>query len=137
MPKVDYTTISGPERQRMVRDLAKFLLSIEEEKDMIQVLYRLLTRSEIVMLGRRLQIAEKLLQGWSYQKIRDKFKVGLATIKSVDNWLEYAVRDYDLIRSKQKLEEIQRQVAERSRQFRGSAIGLPGQLLLRSLLYGR
>jgi uncharacterized protein YerC len=132
--KVDYTKIPSGERQRMTRELAKFLLTIKEEKDMIQVLYRLLTRSEIVMLGRRLQIAESLLRGHSYQSIRDKLKVGFPTIRNVDSWLEHAVRDYDILRTKQRKEKTQRETTERSRQYGAPDIRYPGQNLLLKLL---
>ncbi|MEK7556409.1 MAG: Trp family transcriptional regulator [Patescibacteria group bacterium] len=143
MGKVDYTTVPTPERQTMIRELAKFLLSVKDEKDMIQVLYRLLTHSEVVMLGRRLQIAEELLQGSPYHTIREKLKVGITTIKSIDNWLEYAVRDYDMYRSKKHHEETTREARERSRQrlepgMPGSFTHLrrshPGHFLLLNLL---
>lgn len=137
MAKVDYTKIPPSERQKMVRQLAKFLLAIKEEKDMVQVLYRLLTHSEVVMLGRRLEIAEALIQGYSYQSISEKLKVGTTTIRSVDRWLEHAVHDYDLIRTKKRREQLQSEINERARKTSGLALRLPGQWLLAHLLHGR
>lgn len=104
---------------------------------MIQALYRLLTHSEVVMLGRRLQIAEALIHGYSYQSIRDELKVGFPTIRSIDSWLEHAVRDYDLIRTKEQRKKTQAEINDRLRKSHGLALRLPGQSLLAHLLHGR
>lgn len=102
MSKVDYRTVDGEERRKMMRELSRLLLSITNERDMLQLLYRLFTPSEIVMIGRRMQIAELMVNGWSYHSIQEELNVGLGTIKSVDRWLEYIMKDYDRFRSKQK-----------------------------------
>lgn len=84
MSKVEYVRVPPAERRKMAQELAKFLLKVKDEKEMIQILNRLLTPSEIVMLGRRLRVAEELLRGKSYENIRGKLKVGFTTIKSVE-----------------------------------------------------
>ena len=84
----------------MIRGLAKFFLEIRNEGEMIQVLHRLFTPGEVVMLGRRLHVADELLKGRSYRQIGEKYKVGLGTIRSIDQWLEQAIRDYDQFRQK-------------------------------------
>lgn len=119
MGKIDYTKVPTSDRRKMVQELAKFLVSIREEKEMVQVLYRLLTHSEVVMLGRRLRIAEELLQGRSYLKIQEKLRVGVATIRLVDRWLEYAVRDYEMLRASEARARIERDMITRSRRYRG------------------
>lgn len=91
------------------------LLAIKEEKDMIQVLCRLLTPSEQIMLGRRMQIAEKLVDGWTYHSIQEKLKVGVPTIRSIEKWLEDTARDYDQFRSKQRRQAREKQSREQSR----------------------
>lgn len=100
MAKVDYTRVPASQRRLMLRGLAQFLLAVKKESDMLQVLHRLLTPSEIVMLGRRLHIAGELVEGRSYGKIGKKYGVGIGTIRSVDRWLEEMVPEYDELRDK-------------------------------------
>lgn len=57
------------------------------------------------MLGRRLQAAKHLLQGESYEHVRERTGIGFSTIQSVDSGLKYAVRDYHNIRAEQRREE--------------------------------
>lgn len=100
MAKVDYTQVPASQRRSMLRGLAQFLVAVKSEKDMLQVLHRLLTPSEIVMLGRRLHIASDLVKGQSYRKIGKKYRVGIGTIRSIDRWLEEVVPEYDELRDK-------------------------------------
>lgn len=54
------------------------------------------------MLARRLQVAELLVGGRSYDQIQNKLKVGISTIQSIEGWLEHAARDYQLVRAEQR-----------------------------------
>ena len=47
----------------------------------------LLTKSEITMLARRIQIAKRLLSGQSIDSIRHELRVGIRTITAVEYWL--------------------------------------------------
>jgi len=49
----------------------------------------LLNRQERIMLIRRLLIAERLLEGKTYQEIQHKLHVGPSTIARVDRWLHF------------------------------------------------
>lgn len=100
MAKVDYTRVPASQRRMMLRGLAQFLVAVKSEKDMLQVLHRLLTPSEVVMLGRRLHVASELVQGRSYRVIGEKHKIGLSTIRSIDRWLEEVVPEYDQLRDR-------------------------------------
>ena len=86
----------------MMREMSRLLLSVNSERDMMQLLYRLFTPSEVVMIGRRMQIGELLVNGWSYSSIREKLGVGNATLRSVDSWLEHIMHDYVELRGKRK-----------------------------------
>lgn len=48
----------------------------------------LLSEVEVLMLARRLQIAELLIEGLTYDQIRAKMKVGRTTIARVQTWLD-------------------------------------------------
>lgn len=50
------------------------------------------------MLVRRLKVAELLVAGRTYDKIRQKLGVGTSTIRDVDGWLTEAAYEYHLIR---------------------------------------
>lgn len=62
--------------------------------DCLQFLSDLFTESEFVMFARRLQIAKRLLAGFSYLRIRRDLRVGLDTIQVVHEWLENKFEDY-------------------------------------------
>lgn len=104
MAKVDFRRIKPDERRAMLDKLAAIFLSLDTKKDMKFMLERLLTESEVVMLIRRMQIAEMLVGGLTYEQIRRKLKVGTATIRDVDGWLTDAAYEYQLIREHQRLE---------------------------------
>lgn len=67
-----YTSISG-------------LKSREEIKNFLK---DLLTESERVMIGRRILIAQKLLENKTYNEIVEEMHVGFDTIMRVHRWLE-------------------------------------------------
>lgn len=52
-----------------------------------QLLRRLLTESEVVILARRIKVAERLLRGMTFEEIEDDLGVGLSTIRFVHQWL--------------------------------------------------
>lgn len=88
MAKVVVKKVPKKHREGTLRKLAAVLTQVADEKTMIAILKQLLTESEIIMLGRRLEIAARLRQGESYLQIRESLGVGLATIQVVARWLE-------------------------------------------------
>lgn len=67
------------------------------ENDGIEFFKQLLTESEVVMLGRRMQIARLLLRGFSFPKIARELKVGTSTIRGVHRWLRKRWPEYRLL----------------------------------------
>lgn len=57
----------------------------------------LLTESERIMLGRRIMVARLLLQGESFETVRRRTGVGLATIGRVGKWLADQFPGYENI----------------------------------------
>lgn len=102
MGKFDYRELSVEERDRLVEKLADVFSSLKGKKKITVFLERLLSPSEIVMLARRLQVAELLVGGRTYDQIQNKLKVGISTIRSIEGWLEHATRDYQLVRAEQR-----------------------------------
>ncbi len=65
------------------------------------VIRNLLTKSERIMVGRRIRIAKRLIAGKTYETIRAELNVGLATIARVDAWLFASIPHYKALLPKQ------------------------------------
>ncbi len=105
MPRFDYAKLSPQERKKLLEPLLEALHTLKTKEQLHEFLSGLLTSSELVMLGRRMQAAERLLQGESYENVRKATGIGFSTIQSVDAWLKHAVREYHDIRAKNRQEE--------------------------------
>lgn len=68
--------------------LAKALALLHSAPEVANFLKDLLSESEVLMLARRLQIAELLIQGLTYEQIKSELKVSFGTIARVQTWLE-------------------------------------------------
>lgn len=100
MGKILVSDVPKKQREATLRNLSAVLTKVGDEKTMTALLRQLLTDSEVVMLGRRLEVASRLRRGESYIEIREELGVGFATIQSVARWLE------DLERSLPKEEQF-------------------------------
>lgn len=109
MGKFDYRDLRKSERDELLDQITDILTTLKKKEDLKSFISRLLTPSEIVMLARRLQIAEFLVNGLTYDQIQRKIGAGISTIQSVDDWLEHAMRDYQDTRA-------QRRAAARAKQ---------------------
>lgn len=94
MARFDHRTLTTELRTEYEQELIDVLSHIERKKDLQDFLFDLLTPSEIVMLARRIKIAKLLLQGKTYQFIRQALGVGFTTIASIDAWLERKFQSY-------------------------------------------
>lgn len=88
MGKILVSDIPKKQREAILRNLSAVLTKVGDERTMASLLRQLLTDSEVVMLGRRLEIAARLRRGQSYIEIREELGVGFATIQSVARWLQ-------------------------------------------------
>ena len=118
MPRFDYAKLSPQERKKLIEPLLEALHTLKTKEQLHEFLSGLLTSSELVMLGRRLQAAERLLQGESYEHVRKATGIGFSTIQSVDSWLKHAVREYHDIRAKNRREEMWKKQHEKNLQPR-------------------
>jgi TrpR-related protein YerC/YecD len=111
MSRYDYRSLSPAQRRQFLDRLSEVITTFDEPKQVRFFLERLLTESEVVMLARRLQVAELLVSGRTYEQIQRQLGVGMSTIQSVDRWLTDAAHEYRLIREEQKqaLEAAKRQ----------------------------
>ena len=118
-----------PQQQRdYLEELAEIVTHLKDKEAARFFLERLLTESEIIMLVRRLHIAELLVGGRSYEQIQRKLKVGKSTILNVDRWLTDAAHEYRLIREHQREVIRAKEHGERFRKKRYQESTLPGTL---------
>lgn len=87
MSKVRFHEIDGRERRRIVGELLDVVSGIKSRDEMFELLFRLLTPSEVIMLARRLQIAKLLLENVGYDEICKRHHVSHRTIADVEGWL--------------------------------------------------
>jgi len=89
--------------------LAKSLALLNNPEESAKFLKDLLSESEIFMLARRLQIAELLVEGWTYEKIREELKVGWRTIAKVQTWLALYGEGYRTVISRSSKQQEEKQ----------------------------
>jgi uncharacterized protein YerC len=88
MPKVKVYNVDSNERYRIIGELFELVANLKTKKEVIDFLIGLFTRSETLMIARRIQIAKMLAEDESYETIRKKLKVSYQTIASVEHWLQ-------------------------------------------------
>ena len=78
--------------------------SLNSREEIKKFLRDLLTESERVMMGRRIIIAQRLLEEKSYLEIKQELGVGMDTIMRVHRWLEDDIDGYEKV--VKKLEKV-------------------------------
>ena len=78
----------------------------------------LLTESERVMLGRRVLIARKLINGEGYDSIQTELKVAPNTIRRVEQWLDDQIPGYEIA-----IENYEKELGERKRKSKIPRLG--------------
>lgn len=101
MAKFNFYNISKKEKSELLDELY-FVVEFLKSKEQIKNFFKdILTKSEEVMLARRIRIARMLLEGNSCIQISRKLKTGLDTITKVQKWLKDGFGDY--VKSLEKL----------------------------------
>jgi TrpR-related protein YerC/YecD len=85
--KVKYQNLSTFERKKFLGEFYSIIAQLKTREEVKNFFKDLLTLSEVVMLSRRIQSAQLLLQGETHENIRKKLKVGFGTIAAVEHWL--------------------------------------------------
>jgi uncharacterized protein YerC len=94
MAKVRYRSLPSKQRIELEKIFSDLLERIGVHASGRALLSDLLTKSEIIMLARRIQVADKLLSGKEFLEIASELRVGLDTVSSVDRWLAGKLTDY-------------------------------------------
>ena len=80
--------LKNQEQNELFIKLAKAITTLHSSQEAANFLRDLLSEVEVLMLARRLQIAELLIEGLTYDQIRSRLKAGPGTIARVQTWLE-------------------------------------------------
>ncbi|OGI27156.1 MAG: hypothetical protein A2359_01300 [Candidatus Moranbacteria bacterium RIFOXYB1_FULL_43_19] len=80
--------MSDFEKKKFLGEFYSVIAQLKTRDEVKNFFKDLLTLSEVVMLSRRIQVAQLLLQGESHDDIRRKLKVGFGTITNVERWLK-------------------------------------------------
>ncbi len=87
MAKVKPKNIPIEKRRKIIGDFFGLISNLRTKREIIDLFVGLLTPSESLMLARRLQVAKCIIDGDTFDDIRQKIGVGFGTISKVDRWL--------------------------------------------------
>lgn len=93
--KVKPRKIQNKDRMRYLDTLYTAMSGLKSREEIKNFLRDLLTESERIMIGRRIIIAQMLLEEKSYEEIIRELKVGKDTIMRVHRWLEDETEGYE------------------------------------------
>lgn len=88
MPQISRKPISESLYKEITGELWWILTDIKDKKEMSGFLNDLFTRTEKIMLAKRLAMAALILRGWHWREICDFLHVSSATVMRMKAWLE-------------------------------------------------
>ncbi len=95
MSKKNLRKISAGDKKKYLDILWTCAASLKTREEVKNFFKDLLTPSESIMLGRRLQIAKMLLEGRGYDFIGEAMGAGRSTIAAVHQWLNSGFGGYE------------------------------------------
>ena len=139
MGKVQHRQLSKKEWETLRRQFIDLLQKAGTKKEGVELLLDLLTKSEIIMIARRILIAQSLLKGNSLMSIVQELHVGLATVQQVDRSLEQGLPFYrELLRARSHVGQKRKKgrIPLDPNSFRGLRARYPSHFALVNLLIG-
>lgn len=95
MAKVKSHEINSKERYKIIGNFFDIIANLKSKKEVVDFFMGLLTPSENLMVARRIQIAQLLIEGEGYETIKNKLKVSFQTITKTERWLHSEDEDYN------------------------------------------
>lgn len=130
MAKVKPQNIPKKEREQVIGEFVNVVSHLKSEQEVIDFFVGMMTASEALMFARRMQVARRLLEEYTYDDITREMHVGKSTIAEVDRWLFERDGAYRKILEKQ-IKRIKRQ--KKLKRHEGLD-RYPGHRLLKTLL---
>lgn len=95
MPRVQSQEIPSEQRSHLL-DLLWTSIAELNRRDEVKAFFKdLLSESEAIMLARRIKIAQRLLQGRSYEEIQKELRTSRATVATIHRWLVGGFQGYE------------------------------------------
>ncbi len=85
------------EQERLISQLVRATLMLENEEEVRCFLGDLLTRQELISFSKRLEAARLLRRGATYQEVRSKVEISNTTITRINTFLQYGEGGYGAI----------------------------------------
>jgi len=108
MAKVRIYDVCDEERHELIGNFLESVISLKDRQDVIDFFVGLLTPSELLMISRRIKIAQEILEESSYFDIQEKLGVGSLTVAKTEKWLRKGdeKRQKRIIKALQSAKEI-------------------------------
>ncbi len=87
MSRVNPRAVDSKDKIKYLDLLWTSIAQLETRDETKQFFKDLLSESEAIMLARRIEVAKRLLDGESYEKIVADLHVGMETVSKVQRWL--------------------------------------------------
>jgi len=110
MAQVSRFPLDKDVEEEITKEFWWIIANLQDEKEVKTFLGDLLTKTERVMISKRLAIALLLVQGYTYAQIREVLKVSPATVNQIHRWLERGGEGYKIaverLLKKEKMEKF-------------------------------
>jgi TrpR-related protein YerC/YecD len=131
MAKVKFYDVDKKERYRVIGELYEVIAELKSKDEVVRFLFGLFTPSEVLMIGRRIQIAKMLIKGLTYFEIGKELGVSHQTVRKVEHWLKSDENRMKFISS--KISKIKNYKNSNNRNFESLLDRYPEHRLLREL----
>ncbi len=99
-----YSDISKENTGNLLKTLCQSLASLNNTGEIMNLLTDLLTREEIIMLTKRIKVAQLLIGGRKYREIQDELHISHQTISKINQWLLESGEGFRLVAERNKKE---------------------------------
>lgn len=110
MTRVRPSELKSGEEKALLQKLYRSVAKLDGEKEISRFFSQLLTRSEAIMISRRIEIATLLMSGETYEEIRIQTKAAKGTILNIQKWLDEEDNACSTATSKILQEEVKRKI---------------------------
>lgn len=94
MSRYNINNLSKAEKEELLDKLFEAIKGLKSKQEIVDFFRDLLTDSESVMLARRLQVAQMIMDDKSFHEIREEMGASFDTINSVKRFVEYGSNGY-------------------------------------------
>lgn len=115
MVKVKFHSINKEERYKAIGNFFNVISNLKSKKEITDFFVGLFTPGEALMMARRIQVAQMLVDNESYESICKKLRVSTQTVVKADQWLHKGNRDYEKwIENRLKVKEAKKKYKSQS-----------------------